>query len=104
LLVLGDDRGSIAAREELNAADSHRVVVGLTLYRDARLLPPLDVARTLSDHPQGEVRRYLAQALAVRGDDREGGTESVVVGILQHLASDTDPVVALTALDQLWKH
>src|SRR5262249_10561014 len=78
LLVCGDARGVAAAREELQSADARRVVVGLSIYRDAERLPPLEEARTLSASPQGEVRRYLAQALGATGS---GTDEEAAIGL-----------------------
>ncbi len=101
LLVCGDARGEAAAREELRSDDLNRVVVGLSIYRDAQRLPPLDEARTLSGHPGGDVRRYLAQALGAKGD---GLDEEAAIGLLRGLTGDRDPVVAREAVYDLWKH
>jgi hypothetical protein len=101
LLVCGDERGVAAAKEELHATDDRRVVVGLSLYRDAQRLPPLEEARTLSSHPSAEVRRYLAQAL---GAPCTGADEEVASGLLRGLTGDRDPIVAREATHDLWKH
>jgi HEAT repeat protein len=101
LLVCADERGVAAAREELHATDGRRVVVGLSLYRDAQRLPPLDEARTLSGHASAEVRRYVAQAL---GAPCSGADEEAASGLLRGLTGDRDPSVAREAIHDLWKH
>ncbi len=101
LLVCGDERGVAAAREELRAKDVRQIIVGLSIYRDSQRLPPLDEARALVVHPNGDVRRYLAQALGAKGAATD---EEAAVGLLRGLSGDRDPMVAREAIHELWQH
>jgi len=100
LLAIGDERGFAAARAELDSGDEQRVLLAVTVFRDAAAPLPLDVARRLVDHATGDMRRELALAL---GLGRRGEASEAVDALLARLAADADPIVARTACEQLYR-
>jgi hypothetical protein len=100
LLAVGDARGFAAAREELDSGEEQRVLLAVTVFRDAAAPLPLDVARRLVDHPTGDMRRELALAL---GLGRRGEASEAVDALLVRLAADRDPIVARAACEQLYR-
>lgn len=100
LLANDDPRGIAAALAELASGDERRLLEGLTLWRDAAKLLPLEVARGLLDHPVGEVRKQLAIAIGAGA-----GTvpDEAVDALLARLAADPDPVVARAAAEPLFR-
>ena len=100
LLANGDLRGRVAALAELASGDERRIIEGLTLWRDAQQLLPLDEARKLLDHPLGEVRKQLAIAI---GAGAGSSPDEAVDALLARLAADSDPVVGRAAADALFR-
>ncbi|MSR47439.1 MAG: hypothetical protein EXS13_10305 [Planctomycetes bacterium] len=100
LLAIAHSRGSEEAARMLDNGDESRLVEVLTLFRDAGALLPLERARKLIDHPQGEVRKQLAVALGAGAGTRE---DAAVDALLTRLAGDADPVVAATACEHLYR-
>ncbi|MBM4014642.1 MAG: hypothetical protein FJ293_06735 [Planctomycetes bacterium] len=100
LLAVGDPRGTAAALAEFDSDDAARRLEALTLFRDAAAPLPPERARALSDHPQGDVRRELAVALAASAGS---AADPAVDALLTRLAGDPDPVVARVAAHQLFR-
>jgi hypothetical protein len=101
LLSLRDERGVAAGLEELAHAEPARAVLGLTLWRDADLLPPIDAVRPFAESRSAAMRKELAAALGAKGG---GQDEEAAIALLRRLADDSDLYVSQTAVQQLWKH
>ncbi len=109
LLTLDDARGFAAARAELERAEPDRVALGLSLWRDARKMPPLELARKHAASSDPTVRKQVAEALGPwsKGggeDGGESGDEEGALQLLRRLSEDSDPYVQQTAVQQLWRH
>ncbi len=100
LLANDDARGHAAAIAEIESGDERRLLEGLTLWRDAARLMPIEQARRLVDHPTGEVRKQLAIAL---GAGLGKAPNDAVDALLSRLAADADPVVARAAAEPLFR-
>ena len=94
LMRFDDARGFAAARAELGHVDDGRRLLALTLYRDVGSAPPLELAQSLARHPNPEMRRSLAQALAGATEQ----TRDAAIELLQSIADTEDAVLRETAV------
>ncbi len=103
LLRLNDPRGDEQAAVEIRSDNPDRVSLGLSIYRDATVAPPPDLAERLAEHPSSDVRLCLAQAIRpeCRGFDEHSER---YVSILRRLADTTSYSIKRTATKELLRH